>query len=88
MLEGFSPSDFVVAQEFRWRGLVYTVGSGLPTGMPPGAMTQFLRTDPPLIERKNGETKTVQAETTKKRTAKKKKKKASKKKKVKKRVAT
>lgn len=70
MFNPLSPSDFVVASEFRWRGIVYKEGSGLPAGMPQGAIHQFLRRDPPLIEMKNGEPK--RKRTTRKKKAKKK----------------
>lgn len=50
-----SPSDYRVALDFRWRGLVYKAGSGLPADMPQGAMTQFLRKNPPLIKLLNGD---------------------------------
>jgi hypothetical protein len=73
MFSPLSPSDFVVAEDFRWRGLVYKRGSGLPAGIPQGAIHQFLRRDPPLIEMKNGKLK----QQTKKKAS---KKKASKKK--------
>lgn len=60
-----SPSDYKVAEDFRWRGLVYKAGSGLPTDMPQGAITQFLHKTPPLIKLLNGAA-------TKRKTAKKK----------------
>ncbi len=50
MFTPLSPSDFVVSEMFRWRGIMYKAGSGLPAGIPQGAMTQFLHRSPPLIK--------------------------------------
>ncbi len=82
MFISLSPSDYRVAQDFRWRGLVYKAGSGLPADMPQGAMTQFLRKDPPLIKLSNGATNGTgkKKASTKKVSSKKASKKASKKK--------
>jgi len=49
MFKALSPSDFEVLMPFRWRGVVYKSGSGLPPAMPQGAMHQFLHKNPPLI---------------------------------------
>lgn len=79
MFNALAPSDFVVAVPFRWRGVVYDKGSGLPAGMPQGAIHQFLHKDPPLIELKNGSGKASKKKTSKKTTKKTTKKTAKKK---------
>lgn len=74
----FQPDKFVVAEAFRWRGLMYEKGSGLPPGIPQGAISSFLHKDPPLIKLKTSASsngagkKTTKKKTTKKRASKKK----------------
>lgn len=73
MFTPLAPSDFVVSVPFRWRGIMYETGGGLPAGIPQGAMTQFLHKTPPLIKLVAEEPKNING------TRKKKKKKARKK---------
>ena len=77
MFTPLSPSDFVVSEAFRWRGIMYESGGGLPAGIPQGAMTRFLHRDPPLIALKAVEPKDTNG--TRKKASKKKKAKKSKK---------
>ena len=70
MHEVLSPSDFVVAEPFRWRGVLYEKNSGLPSGIPQGAISQFLRRTPPLIKLKGSKAQTSANGTGKKTTKK------------------
>lgn len=77
MFTPLSPSDFKVSVPFRWRGILYEADSGLPAGIPTGAMTQFLHKTPPLIKliakkskNANGTRKKASKKKAKKKTAK------------------
>ena len=76
MFTPLAPSDFVVSEAFRWRGIMYKSGSGLPAGIPQGALTQFLHKDPPLIRLRAAEPKSSNG--TRKKASKKKAKKSKK----------
>lgn len=72
MYQQLSPTDFVVKEPFRWRGVLLAESSGLPNDMPQGVIRSFVRKG--LICQRNGKSVQASAQTTKKAASRKKKK--------------